>query len=91
MATFGVAGLASSRHVGGVADRIGMRRMGFGAGVTLTLAAVALAWASTTAALIACVVVAGVCATGGRVMTSTFALISTPANPNTATALALAA
>ncbi|WP_284306072.1 MFS transporter [Mobilicoccus caccae] len=77
VATFGVAGLASGRLVGALADRLGMRRMGFGATATLALAVGAAAWPPVVAALVACVVAAGIAGTGARVMTNTLALRST--------------
>lgn len=89
VATFGAAGLASGRLVGALADRFGMRRLGFAATVVLACSVTAAAWPPTPGVLVLCVGVAGVAATGGRVMTSTFALLSTPANRSTATALCL--
>lgn len=91
VATFGVAGLASGRLVGLLADRFGVRRTGFAATLVLAGATAAAAWAPNAALLVACVTVAGVAGTGSRVTASSFALESTPANPSTATALSLSA
>lgn len=89
VATFGLAGLASGRLTGAIADRYGMRRTGFAALIVLSLAVSATAWPPTVALLVLAVVTAGVAATVARTMTSTFAVRSTPENRSTATALAL--
>lgn len=91
VASFGATGLLAGSRLGRLADAIGMRRTGVGALVTLA-AAVALAGGTPwVAGLVACLALAGAGATGARVLTSSLAVASTPANRSGATALMLSA
>lgn len=90
VAAFGVAGFVAGRSLGRLYERYGLFRVGAAAltvgGVSVALIGVA-PWA---AALVVLVAAAGVAGTGGRVLTNSLALASTPANPGGATSMMMA-
>lgn len=91
VAAFGVAGLLGGRALGRLGDRLGLRTLGIGC-LTLVgiggLVATAAPWAVV---LVLGTAAVGLGATGGRVVTNTLAMASTPANRSGATSLSMAA
>ena len=90
VATFGLAGLASGRASGHLADRLGLIRVGVTALVLLAAAALAATVTAWLWLLVVTTTLAGVSSTAVRVMVQTMALRSTPANPSGALSIALA-
>lgn len=90
VATFGLAGLASGRVSGHLADRLGLLRVGVTALVLLAAATVAATLAGWLGLLVLTIAVAGASSTAVRVLVQTLAMRSTPANPAGALSVALA-
>ena len=90
VAGFGVAGFASGRGLGRLADRLGGVRTGVMTLLVLGVAALLMPMASWLLALVLAVGVAGAGATGTRVLTNGLSMRSTPSNPAGATSAALA-
>ncbi|MGO1174398.1 MAG: MFS transporter, partial [Actinomycetaceae bacterium] len=88
---FGVGGFATARFAGDWADRIGVLAMGGGAALVLASAAFATQVSPTLWFLVLAVAVTGASATCVRILSSSFALASTPRNESGATSLVQAA
>lgn len=88
---FGVGGFATARLAGDWADRIGVLAMGGGAALVLASAAFATQVSPTLWFLVLAVAVTGASATCVRILSSSFALASTPRNESGATSLVQAA
>ncbi len=90
VAVFGVAGFASGRGLGRLADRLGGVRTGVATLFALGMGALVMPMSPWVVALVLTVALAGVGATGTRVFTNTLSMRSTPSNPAGATSAALA-
>lgn len=89
VASFGIAGLLSGRAFGALADRIGMLKAGAGALAVLSVAALGVGFAPYLHLLGVAIAIAGVASTGGRVLTNTLAVASTPENRSGATSVTM--
>jgi MFS family permease len=89
VAAFGVAGLLTGAYTGRTADRFGQRRAGMVFLAVFALAVAATAYSPTVAVLAAFVGLAGAASTGGRVITTSLAMLSTPENRGGATSFML--
>lgn len=90
VAAFGIAGFVTGRGTGRVFDRVGVRRAGLAAMGLLGVSVAAVGLVPCAVLLGLAMALAGVGGTGGRVLTNTLAMASTPANPAGATSVALA-
>lgn len=90
VAAFGVAGFLTGRATGRVFDRVGVRRAGLAAMGLLGVSVAAVGSVPFAVLLGVAMALAGIGGTGGRVLTNTLAMASTPANPAGATSVALA-
>ena len=90
VAAFGVAGLATGRVLGRVADRVGARRFGVAAMVVFAAVTAAAGVVPAVWLLVGMVAAAGAASTAARVVVNTLAVTSTPANRGGATSMTLA-
>jgi ACDE family multidrug resistance protein len=90
VAAFGLAGLLTGSMSGRVADRFGLRALGIGTLTVLALASAMLGLLPHVWLMIMIMMVGGAATTGGRVLSQTLFVASTPANPGGATSLGLA-
>jgi ACDE family multidrug resistance protein len=90
VAAFGVAGLLTGFISGRLADRFGLRSLGIGTMTVLALTAGTLGFLPFVWQLIVIMVAGGAATTGGRVLSQTLFVASTPANRGGATSLGLA-
>lgn len=91
IAVFGVAGLVSGRAFGALTDKVGVLRAGCGALAALSAACLGVGFASHLALLALAIALGGMATTGGRVLTNTLAVNSTPTNRSGATSVTLSA
>lgn len=87
VAAFGVAGFVAGRAIGRLAERYGIVPVGSIALLVGGTAVALIGVAPWAAVLVALVAAAGMAGTGGRVLTNSLALASTPRNPGGATSV----
>lgn len=90
IALYGVAGLASGRLAGRLADRFGLRRVGVVALLVLGVSMALVGLAPWVGLLLLLVGLIGATGTAARVLTNTLALRSTPQNTGGATSITMA-